>query len=135
MDPRDFRDTLNKINPVQEDETQDREAKLAHELESLEDGIEELGSIREELLELKDRLSDAIRAYAPDSYLSWKSYGLAQLDIIAGGDEYMSKDETISNLIEDLEGEMEDIREELAGGMDETVDTGEPVLPTRKERF
>lgn len=136
MDP--FRETLNKLDAVAEGESDDRAAQLAHELESMSDGIEELRDIQESLFELKERLADAIRAYVPDSFEYWRSYGLAQLSIVAGSDEYMSRDESINSLIEDLEGQMEETRDELedlGGEREEIEDDVDRGVPVRNKRF
>lgn len=111
MDPRDFRTTINKVDAVVKED--DRSDRLRHEYESLQDGIEEMRSIQEELFELRERLHDAIAGYSPDNLEYWKSYGLAQLAVIAGSDEYMSRDESINSIIEDMEESMQEIRDEL----------------------
>ena len=75
--------------------------------DQLQDGIDELRMIQEEFYELRDRLSDAIRSYAPSKLAYWQSYGLAQLDIIIGSDEYASAEESINTLIDSIKEEME----------------------------
>lgn len=129
MDPKLLRESIDVLH-IEEDDDLDRHAQLEHEYESLQDAIEEFQRIQEELLSLRSELVDAIRGYAPESLARWEAYGLAQLAIVAGSDEYMSHDESINNLIGDLEDKMAEIRDEMS--VDETVDKGAPV---RKERF
>ena len=76
--------------------------------EDIMDGIEEFTDIQDNLFELIERLDSAIRAYQPRQHSYWQSYGLGQLKIIAGSDEYMSSssDRNISTLINDLKDEL-----------------------------
>jgi len=71
--------------------------------DDLVDGIEELTEIRDELFDITERLTDAIRAYAPDELRYWSSYGLAQLKLLSGSDEFMSSDENLTTLIKKLQ--------------------------------
>lgn len=118
-----LRDTLNKLDKITEDN--DEYARLHNEYEGLYDAMQEFEEIQTELLELKERLSSAIRGYLPDSFQRWKAYGLAQLDVVAGGDEYMSNDESITDLIEECQERMEELKEEM---QDAGVDQGEPEV-------
>jgi len=105
LNANDFRTLLENIDK-----------KLLNEdlsFEEAEDAIEELEDIQRNLFELRDRLADAIRAYLPEEYDYWKSYGLAQLAVIAGSDEYMSHDESINSLISKIENKISDDDEEF----------------------
>ena len=67
------------------------------------EGIEVLTDIQDKLFEVIEELNDAIRAYVPNKYSYWQSYGLAQLKIVAGSDEYATRDQSINNLIKELQ--------------------------------
>ena len=82
-----------------------------------EDGIDVLEEIQGRLFEVIDDLTDAIRGYHPSQLSYWQSYGLAQLKIVAGSDEYATHDKSINSLIEE-------IREKLAGEPDDYEDDG-----------
>ena len=77
-----------------------------------EEGVDVLEEIQNNLFNLIDELTDAIRGYAPDKYSYWQSYGLAQLKIIAGSDEYAAGDKSINDLIEYLRKGPEDEMDE-----------------------
>lgn len=74
-----------------------------------EEGIDVLEDVQQKLFAVIEELDSAIRAYVPRSHSYWQSYGLAQLKIIAGSDEYAAGDKSINNLIQDL-------RDDLSGG-------------------
>jgi len=76
-------------------------------VDELQDGIEAFTELREELLEFRERLDNTIRMYAPSESSYWRSYGLGQLAIIAGSEEYASHDRNIGSLIEKLNDELE----------------------------
>jgi len=94
-----YTEVTDEVTEVTEDERRDLS------MDEIDEGIEEFQEIQREMYELKDRLTDAIRAYAPRSLSYWQSYGLAQLAIVIGSDEYASHDKSINNLISDLEDE------------------------------
>ena len=102
MDPKVFRDAFNRLGQLEEDRGED-----------IMDGIEELTDIQDALFEIIERLDSAIRAYVPSKHGYWKSYGLAQLKIIAGSGEYATNDESINKLIDVLKDEADDADEEL----------------------
>ena len=121
----DFRDTLNKLDNIGIHEDDDYHAHLDNEYETLYDAINEFEHIQNEMFNIKQQLENAIRNYVPDSYEHWKGKGLAQLDIIAGGEDYMSHDESITDLIQACQVRMQEIKQE----MEETsVDKGEPEM-------
>lgn len=64
-----------------------------------EDAIDHFREIQEQLFDVIQELEHAIRTYTPHQYAYWQSYGLAQLKMIAGSDEYASKDDSINTLI------------------------------------
>lgn len=83
-----------------------------------EEGIDVLEEIQGRLFEVIEDLTDAIRGYHPSQLSYWQSYGLAQLKIVAGSDEYATHDKSINSLIEE-------IREELSrGGPEDEMDDG-----------
>jgi len=97
------------------EEAPDNLGQLENELENMRDGIDEFQGIQQELFEVIERLNDAIRAYAPRQHSYWKSYGLAQLSIVAGSEEFASNDKNIGSLIEELMDEYEAIKQEMGG--------------------
>jgi len=93
----------------------DNLGRLEHEMDNMRDGIGELTEIQEELFQIIERLNDAIRGYVPNKHAYWKSYGLAQLSVVAGTEEYLSADKNIGSLIEELTDEYEAMKREVGG--------------------
>lgn len=118
MDPKLLRESLDRIYQVVEDEDAMSEEEMHKRMEEIKDGVDELQDIQESLFELRERLADAIRSYSPDNYQYWKSYGLAQLAIIAGSEEYLSREENINSIIDDLKEEYAELRDEVQSGED-----------------
>ena len=146
MSDKILRESLDRIREIEESDDPFCIGNIAEDLadteslQDLEDGIEELQEIQQAYAHLNERLADAIRGYAPDSYSYWRSYGLAQLAIITQGENsgFASNDKSIDSLISDLE----DAHQEVSAmqdehdddhGMDiddefeETVDNGLPL--------
>lgn len=116
MSDKILKEAFDKMVAIEEeivDEGEPNHGQLESEAEAMRDGIEEFEGIQEELFELIERLDSAIRAYAPRNHAYWKSYGLAQLSIVAGSEEYASHDKNIGSLIEELTDEYEAIRNEM----------------------
>ena len=97
-DPKAFRTLLESVKfedtyaPMAEDDSlsdYDAEEKVA--------AYEE---VQQELFNVISLLQSTIELYDPDKLQYWESYGLAHLKIIAGSDEYASKDESIQSLID-----------------------------------
>jgi len=88
--------------------------RVKEDSDDIMDGIEEFTDIQDQMFELIERLDSAIRAYAPSQHSYWQSYGLGQLKILAGSDEYASNDRSINSLIQGLKDE--------AGNPDSDID-------------
>ena len=105
MTDKILKEAFDKLTAIEEGRMED------------EEGIDVLEEIQGRLFEVIDDLTDAIRGYAPRQLSYWQSYGLAQLKIVAGSDEYATHDKSINSLIEE-------IREKLAGEPDDYEDDG-----------
>lgn len=103
MSDKILKEAFDKVIAIEEDHDED-----------IMDGIEELTELQDGMFELIERLDSAIRAYIPQKHSYWQAYGLAQLKIIAGSDEYMAGDKSINDLIKELKAE--------AGGEDDEYD-------------
>jgi len=111
-----LKEAFDKMVAIEEeivDEGEPNYGALEAELDGVREGIDEFETIQEQLFEAIEALDSAIRAYAPRSHAYWQSYGLAQLKIVAGSDEYATHDKSINSLIEELRDEAIAIQGEL----------------------
>lgn len=82
--------------------------KLRESSERAEEAREEFEDIQNRLFQLIEELDNAIKYYLPSQHSYWEAYGLAQLKIIAGSDQYASRAESINDLIAAVDEEYED---------------------------